>query len=612
MMVLKAVKTWSFLLSLITILPFLNLPCPVYALPQNRIIENSFVQDATGETITILLEKPPQFKYFALPNPERIVVDIFNAFLPQVSQTKQVNGQTVQAIRMGQNTKNSTRIVLDMKQKQTFTVEHRNSQQGSTALLFIKVNTPDAALKKSSSKPQDTLKIRAPLFKTELSPDLPDDLFDLEQSSPENTSDSLFSLSGYIQARGAMDSVDNPGEEHKTAFKNRTLVEANYDKKITVSVLSDFLYFGDDSYQKDYDLDLYEAYATLPFNNLTLTLGKKILRWGKTDQISPVDSINPEDFREFIVPNYEDRKIPVWMADLVVKLNGFSLEGIYLPKFEPARQDYFGTDWSVFSHIKEEIQASSLPDSVKTYINDITINETSPDDSGLNGEFAARASTSIRGWDLGLTYHYAWQDLPFYSNFPIKNFQTDGTMSGNALASDLSTAVLTNENIEIEYPRSNIVGFEFETTLGDFGVRGEAAWQDQQSYLTSDLTSEQSPTLFCIIGADYSGVDWYFNVQLSHNHIFDYDDDFLYFEQDTVSLLGEISRKFNSEWLEACLYYNIDLNDNGYYLSPRLTYTYITNLDLTVGAHVFEGDPTTFIGRFNHNDQLFLDATYKF
>lgn len=448
--------------------------------------------------------------------------------------------------------------------------------------------------------------------KTTFTSEIPDDLFDLEEIFPQKKSKSPLLFSGSIQTRGAMDMVDNQEMEHNRSFRNRAILEARYDKLITLSALSDFLYFGEENHHKEYDLDLYEAHITLPADNLTLTLGKKILRWGKTEQLSPVDTLNPEDFRECIIPDYGERKIPVWMADLLMKFSGFSLEGVYIPKFEPSRQDYFGTDWSIFSHIKEDIQASSLPNSIKAYVNSIAINEKSPDDNGLNGEFAFRAITSIGGWDLGATYHYGWEDLPFYSNFPIKNFHTDGTINGENLASNISTALLTNENIEIYYPWVHTIGFAFETTLNKYGLRGEAAWHNQQSFLTSDLTSDQSPTLFYIIGADYSGIDWYLNVQLSHSHIFDHDDNILYFKQDTMSLLGEISRKLHSEWLEASLYYSITLNDNGYYLSPRLTYTYITNLDLTIGTHVFGGDSTSFIGRFDHNDQMFLDITYHF
>ena len=303
-------------------------------------------------------------------------------------------------------------------------------------LFFLTLTRIDYAL--SSDKIIDNRVVQEINPKTTFSSDLPDDLFDLEDIAPQNKSKSPFSFSGSIQTRIAMDTVDNPGLEHNSTFRNRAILEARYDKLITISALSDFLYFGEDNHQKEYDLDLYEAHITLPTDNLTLTLGKKILRWGKTDQISPVDTLNPEDFREFIIPDYEERKIPVWMADLLVKFSAFSLEGVYIPRFEPSRQNYFGTDWSVFSHIKEEVQTSSFPDSIKNYVNNININETLPDDHGLNGEFAFRGSTSIGGWDLGATYHYTWEDLPFYSNFPIKNFQTNGTINEESLASNLA------------------------------------------------------------------------------------------------------------------------------------------------------------------------------
>lgn len=45
-------------------------------------------------------------------------------------------------------------------------------------------------------------------------------------------------------------------------------------------------------------------------------IGKQIIRWGKTDEISPVDNVNSQDLRLFIIPTYEDRKIPNWIADV--------------------------------------------------------------------------------------------------------------------------------------------------------------------------------------------------------------------------------------------------------------------------------------------------------
>ncbi|MCA1792817.1 MAG: hypothetical protein ABR534_04385 [Desulfotignum sp.] len=38
--------------------------------------------------------------------------------------------------------------------------------------------------------------------------------------------------------------------------------------------------------------------------------------------------------------------------------------------------------------------------------------------------------------------------------------------------------MFTNENIEVEYQRTDVLGMEFETTLSGFGIRGEAAWYE--------------------------------------------------------------------------------------------------------------------------------------
>ena len=97
----------------------------------------------------------------------------------------------------------------------------------------------------------------------------------------------------------------------------------------TVSVLSDYLYFGSEDETDEYDLNLHEAKYQYFTNRFDLSIGKQIIRWGKTDQISPVDTLNPQDLREFVIPEYEERKIPVWMADLKL----FSDDFTHFPRF---------------------------------------------------------------------------------------------------------------------------------------------------------------------------------------------------------------------------------------------------------------------------------------
>ncbi|MFP3982465.1 MAG: DUF1302 family protein [Desulfurivibrionaceae bacterium] len=438
----------------------------------------------------------------------------------------------------------------------------------------------------------------------------PGDIF-AETGRQEKTD---FSISGLFQARASLDTAREDRVENNTSLKNRILVETQYKDALTLSVLSDYLYFGPDNQTDDYDLDLYEATWKYRNDNMDFTLGKQILRWGKTDRLSPVDTINPRDNREFITPDYEETKIPVWMADLNFFFGNSRLEAVFIPFFEESELDYFQSDWAIFSHLKEELQNSPLlaPDQ-KRYFQGIGVHEEDPNQEA---ELAMRFSTTIKNLDLDLSWHHTTEDVPYFKNFPVKNISVDGEFSEENLVSTLDSAVLTDENVEVEYKKTETAGLAFETTVGDFGVRGEAAWHENRSFLTSSLTSVRRPVVEYILGADHTstikGGETYLNLQFAHSHIHDYDPGILYFDEDTYSLLGEISRDIISDWLEAGLHYSITLNNRSHYLSPRLKYTYITNLDLTIGAHIFSGDQDTWLGRFRENDQYFLDLTYHF
>jgi len=419
-------------------------------------------------------------------------------------------------------------------------------------------------------------------------------------------------FSGSTELRSSLDTDDNHSSENLTSFKNRTIIKADY-KQLTLSGISDYLYFGAEDKREDYDLDIYEMYLRYSTPSLDIVLGKQIKRWGKTDQISPVDTLNPENRTEFILPSYEDRKIPVWMADITFRKNDFFIEGVLIPFFEPSRFHYFGTDWALFSHMKNDFKNSSLPSFLKSYFDSMHVKETEPDSGFDSFEYAVRIGGTIDRLDYGFTYHYANEDLPNFQNFPVKNLSLDNFGSAQSLVSNPGSLILTKENIETTYLRTSIVGFEFETTVSDFGLRGEAAVKDNESFLTGSLTSVRNPSLFWVIGADYlSSNQWYFNFQFALQHIYDYDPSILYFESNTYTLTGEIKKDLVSDWLNASLQFTRILNDNSYYLSPRLRYTYIKNLEVMLGLNLFGGDEDSLLGRYNENDQVFINMKYHF
>ncbi len=412
-------------------------------------------------------------------------------------------------------------------------------------------------------------------------------------------------ISGLVQARGTLQVADQ-GAENETSFRNRVILEADYKDMLVVSALSDYLYFGPDDKTSDYDLDLYEAKLQYQWENVTVSLGKQIVRWGKMDRISPVDTLNPQDLREFNLPDYEDRKIPVWMADIRYTFNGFTLEGVVIPFFEENRQNYFQSNWSMFGHIKKEVADSNLSAFQKAYFENLNVHEEDPDNET---EWGVRLSASVRDLDFGFTYHYATEDNPYYESFPVKNISVADGLSPD----DFTAGTYQNEDIEVEYRKTSIAGLEFETAVAGFGIRGEAAWYENESFLTTSLTSVRKPTFTYAIGADYTTkANTYLNFQVAHRYVADFDDTILYAEENETSLLGEIRLNAFVDWLQACVKYTKPLNNDSFYLNPYLKLSYITNLDCRIGAGIYSGDSDTRLGRFEDQDVYYLDVTYRF
>ncbi|MCD6268690.1 MAG: DUF1302 family protein [Deltaproteobacteria bacterium] len=434
-----------------------------------------------------------------------------------------------------------------------------------------------------------------------------------------------FTFKGWIVGLGAVDTHDDNDTEHTNLFRNRIRVESDWHHtlspdnrlKAKFSLDSDYLYMGGgEKSNHEYDFTIFEGYLLYAHKNLSMTVGKQIVRWGKTDQLSPVDNINPQDLRLFILPELEDRKIPIWMLKLQGFGDNWSWEALYIPWFENSDIDYFNSDWAIFRHLPEEIKASNLPPEFKDYADHVLIiDRDKPANTLGNGEFGGRISFTAGQIDFSFSYLYGWENQPNIESFPIKNLNVDGSFSGDDIE-DLPNQpdlIFTDERIAITYKRQQVAGLEFETTIGCFGLRGEAAYFDHMSFLASDLTSTRKPVFHTVLGLDYtSATDWYFNTQFSWMKILSYSSRILYFEDDNLALMGEISKPLFDHNLELRLRYNYTLSDGSYYLEPSITLKYFTNIEIELAANILGGDKDTLFGSFKENDQLFLRAKYYF
>jgi hypothetical protein len=459
----------------------------------------------------------------------------------------------------------------------------------------------------SSNNSSSTLKKKIILF----------DSIKIRQPTRPNDMEKKYRLTGFVEASGYADLHSPKNNNQNNAFYNQIRLEIKYDFRsnalhqdknyVLISMDSHYLWFGPEHAKDSYEPGLYEGYYFFKLDNWETRIGRQTVRWGKTDQISPVDNLNPQDLRFFLVPELEERKIPNWMFRSIWSKNNSSIEGVMVPFFQSAKIDYFGTDWALFQHLKEDVQDSNTLPVIKQYFDDLDVHEKKPSASLENLQAGARISSTFDGLDVAFSYLYSFDSNPYIQSFPIKNLKWTGSFNTDP------GLVFTDEEIEVRYIRSNIFGAEFETTWDKFGLRGEAAYFDNRSFLTETFHSVKKPVLFYVIGLDYVAEnDWYANIQFSHQKIIKYEKKILYLKEDNTALNGELSKEILRGNWELALRYYYSLTDGGYYLNPKIICNLFDSWKITLGFDFFGGASDTLMGIYDDNDQVSLTIKWFF
>ena len=139
MAILKSVKLYNILV-FIVVSAILTTPCHCLAHISNRVKNVLFERQKTEETVKVFLNKLPAIKYFVLHRPERIVVDLKNVFVPEVNIEKKTRGTAVRQVRIGQNRKNITRIVLDIAKNVQYNFNIKKIRNDYKPIIEISVH----------------------------------------------------------------------------------------------------------------------------------------------------------------------------------------------------------------------------------------------------------------------------------------------------------------------------------------------------------------------------------------------------------------------------------------------------------------------------------------
>ena len=186
---------------------------------------------------------------------------------------------------------------------------------------------------------------------------------------------------------------------------------------------------GDDLFREQASWgELREAYLDLRLDTVDLRIGKQIIVWGRADRLNPTDTLTPRNFTLLAVEE-DDQRVGTPAIKLSYFVGRFSLTSIWSPHFAP--------------------HTIPLPHLAPT----VRLREQSP--SPTFAQWAVKLDHFGDVVDWSLSYFDGYNLIPDLRLGPVTASPIPVTLTHNHI---------------------RVIGADFASTLGRFGLRGEAAY----------------------------------------------------------------------------------------------------------------------------------------
>lgn len=341
------------------------------------------------------------------------------------------------------------------------------------------------------------------------------------------------------------------------------------------------------------ELTLREGILAFSHGDLDARLGRQQIVWGEAISTFVTDVVNPRDFREFVLPDFTELRLPIWAADVTYRLGpNVTLEGVWTPDTLHNKIPKQGA----------EFQFAPFP---YRFRNPVVRLPDNPEEYTLTrSEGGLRLSALRGGWDASLIY-YDQAD----KNFVL--FQRRVPQA--APRPDVIV-------LDPQHPRLHIVGATLAKSLEDVVVRAEMAVTVNKHYETSDPQSLRGvvrrDTIDYLLGVDYTffgAVDT--ALQLSQK-ILTGDATNLtrpgVAGRATTSIALRVTTGFLDNTLNPTVLFVVGAEHADFRVSPRLDWLVSGSLTLSVGADIFEGSRQTLWGQFDRSDRVTFTTTWRF
>ena len=325
--------------------------------------------------------------------------------------------------------------------------------------------------------------------------------------------------------------------------------------------------------------DLYLDYSLGDFD---LRLGQQQVVWGETVGFFIADQVNAKDYREFILPDLSEINIPEPALDLEYTKDPWHVELLWIPYPRFNKNAPQGSEFAFFEAAYPPGTTVGAP--------------VRPADSLNHSELGARLGYLWHQWDINAFYLYTWDKSPVYPHI----------LRGETLA------------VEPEYKRLSIFGFTFSKEVSNIVWRGEAAFNKNAFFTTSNPQNEdgikKSDFADYALGADFRTSDsTRMNLQLLQRIIFSPDSMYIGNpDQVRTYLTLFVSGQFFDDKFLPELFVAASPSSPDAMLRPKLAYKIKNNWLLAVGIDWFLGDSNRLFGQFESKSRVYGELSYQF
>lgn len=357
-----------------------------------------------------------------------------------------------------------------------------------------------------------------------------------------------------------------------------------------------------------FEAELRELYLEIVYDDFDFRFGRQQVVWGESIGLRILDVINPQDFREFILDDFVDARIPLWGSRVDYTFGDWTLEGVWFLDFEENRAADQGSEWQ-FRTIPLPALPVQTPFPPFPFPSVQLARVKKPQDGRLSdSEVGFRATRFLRNMDVSLNYFYAWSD------FPVPFRRTVG---------------LNQFLIEPRHERFHLLGGTFNYAFDVFVIRGEGGVTLGQHSVSTDPNDadgiRQREFLSYVLGLDWTVNDnLTANFQFFQNVIFNRPSDI---SDDAVTNI--VSLFLRSDFWNETLFpqfltlYGIDRGE--LLIRPQLEYQINDFLSVTLGFDFFVGPRSGFFGQYaasagrlrdrhftGKNNRIFLEVKRSF